>query len=91
MAPRPDAYLREMFSSLFTNCLSLDNTTRLWDVMVFESDAVLVRAGVAYLIALEGKLFGATCAKDICEIVEGGLAGVSEEQWMRNIRNAGKS
>jgi hypothetical protein len=91
MAPRQDAYLRGMFASLFTSCLSLDNATRLWDVMVFESDAVIFRAGVAYLTALEGKLFGATSAKDICEMVAAGLSGVDEEQWMKDVRNAGKS
>jgi hypothetical protein len=91
MAPRQDIYLRDMFSSLFTSCLGLDNATRLWDVMVFEGDAVLVRAGAAYLTALEGKLFGATSAKEICEIVGAGLNNVGEEQWMTDIRNAGKS
>ena len=91
MAPRHDAYLRDMFSSLFTSCLGLDNATRLWDVMVFEGDALVVRAGVAYLTALEGKLFGATSAKEICEIIGAGLNDVNEEQWMKDIRSAGKS
>jgi hypothetical protein len=91
MTPRPEAYLRDMFASLFTNCLSLDNTTRLWDVMVFEGDASIIRGGVAYLTAIEGKLFGATSAKDICEIVAAGLNGVDEEQWMKAVKSAGKS
>jgi hypothetical protein len=91
ISPRADAYLRDMFASLFTGCLSLENATRLWDVMVFEGDAVLVRAGVAYLTAIEGKLFGATSAKDICEIVASGLDNVDEEQWMKDVRDAGKS
>jgi hypothetical protein len=77
---------------MFTGCLSLDNATRLWDVLVFEGDALLVRAGVAYLIALEGKLLGAQSAKEVCSIVKGGLDGsVGEEEWMKALRSAGKS
>lgn len=91
LAPRQDVYLRDMFSSLFTSCLGLDNATRLWDVMVFEGDALLIRAGVAYLTALEGKIFAATSAREICEVVTGGLADIDEEQWMKDIRSAGKS
>jgi hypothetical protein len=89
--PRTDAYLRDMFASLFTGYMSLDNATRLWDVMVFEGDAVLVRAGVAYLTAMEGKLFGAGSAKDLCKVVLGGLKDVGEEKWMGEVRGAGKS
>ena len=83
--------MREMITSLFTGCLGLDHATRLWDVMVFEGDAVLVRAGVAYLTAIEGKLFGAKTSKEICEVVRSGLDNMSEEEWMKAVRNAGKS
>ena len=83
--------MRDILSSLFTGCLNLDNATRLWDVMVFEGDAVLVRAGAAYLTAIEGKLFGATGPKEICDIVKAGLDNMGEEDWMRAIRIAGKS
>ena len=80
-----------MFSSLFTGCLSLDNATRLWDVMVFEGDAVLVRGAVAYLIAMEGKLFGATNSRNVCEIIRSGLGDLSEDEWMKGLRSAGKT
>jgi hypothetical protein len=86
-----DAYLRGMFASLFTGCLNLDNATRLWDIMVFEGDAVLVRSGVAYLTAMEGKLFGASTSKEVCEIVRAGLDNMKEEEWMKCVRDAGKS
>jgi hypothetical protein len=77
---------------MFTGCLSLDNAARLWDVLVFEGDALLVRAGVAYLISLEGKLLGAQSAKEICDVVKGGLdASIGEEEWMKGLRSAGKS
>jgi len=91
LALSPDEFLHNLFTSLFTGCLSLDNATRLWDVMVFEGDAVLVRAGVALLMGLEGKLFGAGIAKEVGLIVKTGLNNVGEEEWMKNVREAGKS
>jgi hypothetical protein len=91
LGPQPDAYLRDLFSSLFTGYLSLDNATRLWDIMVFEGDAVLVRAGVAYLTSMEVKLFGATNPKEVCDIVKAGLENMDEEEWIKAVRTAGKS
>ena len=58
--------------------------------MVFEGDAVLVRAGVTFLTAMEGKLFGATSPKEVCDIVNAGLENMGEEDWMRDLRAAGK-
>lgn len=81
----------DMFSGLFTAHLSLDNATRLWDVMVFEGDAVLVRAAVAYLLILEGKLLGLTEQADICRVVKDGLGELQEEEWVVLLRSAGKS
>jgi hypothetical protein len=57
--------------------------------MVFEGDAVLVRAAVAYLTAIEGKLFGATSPKEVCDIVKAGF-DLSEDKWMMALRSAGK-
>jgi hypothetical protein len=92
LGPQPETYLEDMFASLFTGSLNLDNATRLWDVMVFEGDAVLVRAAVAHLISLEGKLFGETSARGVCErIAEGNRVSIGEEEWMRGLRSAGKS
>ncbi|KAG9231543.1 hypothetical protein BJ875DRAFT_115151 [Amylocarpus encephaloides] len=89
---QPASYLQDLFQSMFTSVLSLDNATRLWDVLVFEGDAVLVRAGVAYLVQLEGRLLGAQNAGEICRVVRGGLdGGLGEEEWMRCLRSAGKS
>lgn len=59
--------------------------------MVFEGDAVLVRAAVAYLTELEGKLFGAQSENDVCAIVEAGLLDLSEDAWMTAVRGAGKA
>jgi len=59
--------------------------------MVFEGDASLVRAGVAYLTAMESKLFGADNARQVYDIVKHGLDNLGEEQWMKAVRDAGKS
>lgn len=66
--------------------------TRLWDVMVFEGDAIAVRAGVAYLTSLESRLFGASTQEEVNVVLRGGLdAGVDEEEWMGCVKSAGKS
>ncbi|CAG8960102.1 hypothetical protein HYFRA_00010580 [Hymenoscyphus fraxineus] len=88
---QPDSYLRDLFQSMFTHCLSLDNATRLWDVLVFEGDSILVRAGVAYLLALEGRLLGAGSGEEVRAVVGGGLGDLEEEEWMMGLRSAGKS
>jgi len=87
----PNVYLQDLFTGLFTETLSLDNATRLWDVMVFEGDAVLVRAAVAFLTLVEGKLFGAESEADVCRIVKDGLCDVDEDDWMAAVRGAGKA
>ncbi|KAH8815451.1 hypothetical protein F5884DRAFT_178988 [Xylogone sp. PMI_703] len=91
IVPNPDVYLRDIFMGLFTEHLSLDNASRLWDVVAFEGDSILVRAGVAYLVTLEGKLLGTQSEAEVREIVSKGFDGISEEDWMRAVREAGKS
>lgn len=59
--------------------------------MVFEGDSVLIRGGVAYLTALEGKLFGAESARQVYDIVREGLDNLGEEEWMKCVRDVGKS
>jgi hypothetical protein len=59
--------------------------------MVFEGDAIIVRAAVAYLTQLEGKIFGAETIQEVQQIVKGGIGDVEEEEWLRCIREAGKS
>lgn len=73
-----------------TGCLSLDNATRLWDIMVFEGDAVIVRGGVAWLTGMEGKLFGADSPKAVYSIVRGGLDNMDEETWISSLKAAGR-
>lgn len=52
---------------------------------------MLVRGAVAYLIAMEGKLFGATNSRNVCELIRSGLDDLNEDEWMRGLRSAGKS
>ncbi|KAH7027371.1 rab-GTPase-TBC domain-containing protein [Microdochium trichocladiopsis] len=56
----PELYLGEIFTTLFTQHLSLDECTRLWDVFTFEGDAILVRAAVA--LVLEKKIALLRCS-----------------------------
>lgn len=91
MMPNPDVYLRDLFTGLLTEHLSLDNASRLWDVVAFEGDSIVVRACVAYLVALEGRLLGAKNEAEAKETIGRGLENISEEDWMRGVREAGKS
>lgn len=101
----PDLYLDGIFTSLFTEHLALDEAARLWDVYVFEGDAVLVRAAVALLLRREMALLGTGSIAEVRTALEGGspeemeekkkkrvLSGNGEEdRWMRSVREAGKS
>lgn len=91
----PDEYMRDIFQSLFTGQLALDEASRLWDVYVFEGDAVLVRAGVAVLLEREMELLGCGTVEEVRAVVLGkkqrlvGKPG-DEERWMKTVREAGK-
>ncbi|KAI1841141.1 hypothetical protein JX266_012676 [Neoarthrinium moseri] len=90
----PDEYLHGMFTALFTQHVSLDECTRLWDVYVFEGDAVLVRAAVALLMEREGLLLTATnCADVVKMLAQGGQRTLQgrEDDWMKRVREAGKA
>lgn len=95
--------LDPVFTSLFTGNLSLDNVTRLWDIWVFEGDAVLVRAGIALLGALEGELYAAVGRREVKGVfelsksklgnvvsVDGEVGSCGEDDWIAKVREAGK-
>ncbi|KAK1707425.1 TBC domain-containing protein [Colletotrichum lupini] len=96
-----DFYLGNFFMGLGTTHLAMDEAARLWDVYVFEGDAVLVRAAVATLMRHEMALLGAKSAGEAKKLVEssankdGRKAVVgddgAEDQWMRSVREAGKA
>lgn len=91
-----DLYLRDIYTSLFTSQLALDEASRLWDVYVFEGDSVLIRAGVAILLDHEMALLGTKTIGEVQKVLHGkkqrlvGKPG-DEDKWMRMVREAGKN
>lgn len=90
-----DAYLRGVFTALFTRHLALDEATRLWDVYVFEGDALLVRAAVALLLRKEMALLATKSVDEVRAVLDGGPRVVGpdgeEERFMAAVREAGKA
>ncbi|KAI7774715.1 tbc1 domain family member 14 [Diaporthe eres] len=90
-----DAYLGDIFTSLFTGHVALDEAARLWDVYVFEGDSVLVRAGVAVLLEHEMALLSTKNMDEVKTAICGkkqklvGKPG-DEDRWMKSVREAGK-
>jgi hypothetical protein len=97
----PEAYLADIFISLFTSHLALDEAARLWDVYVFEGDAVLVRAGVALLLQHEMALLGTSSMDEVKATLASATDGAKgqrvvagngeEDRWMKAVREAGKA
>ncbi|KAH8900949.1 hypothetical protein GQ53DRAFT_133600 [Thozetella sp. PMI_491] len=100
----PEYYLGDVFTSLFTTHLALDEAARLWDVYVFEGDGILVRAGVAFLCQREMALLGTRSMEELKAVIYGVSANTSElkeqrvvtktgeeDRWMQAVREAGKA
>jgi hypothetical protein len=77
------------------NGLGLETASRVWDVMVFDGDGVIIRTAVALLGALEGRLYGGV--EEVLSVV--GWRGGSrksawnvgnEEAFITKVRGAGK-
>lgn len=89
---RPEEYLDPMFRCLFAYHLPVECVSRLWDIFVFEGDKALVRAAVAVLGKLEGKLYGSR--HEILDLIgwrnEKGWDLGSEEEFISAVREAGK-
>ena len=89
---KPEEYLDPMFRCLFAYNMSSEHVSRVWDIFVFEGDRALVRAAVAVLGKLEGKLYGTR--DEILDIIswrnEKKWDLGSEEDFMRTVREAGK-
>lgn len=75
--------------------LGLETAARVWDVMVFDGDGVIIRTAAAVLGALEGKLYGSR--EEVLGVL-GWRGGVdsgaweinNEEGFMTKVRAAGK-
>lgn len=75
--------------------LGVEIAVRVWDVMVFDGDGVIIRSVVAVLGALEGKLYGGR--EEVLGVLGwGGGTGTGgwdvgdEEMFMAMVRNSGK-
>ena len=86
---QPGLCLDAIFSSLFTKQLSLDAIMRLWDIWVFEGDAVLVRAMVALLGRLQTKFYGASSGREVMAILNDSTIE-GEEDWVVALKDAGR-
>lgn len=56
----PSAYLEPMLTTLYAHHTDADTTARIWDVMFFEGDSLLLRVALGVLIKCEHKLYGST-------------------------------
>ncbi|EMC91353.1 hypothetical protein BAUCODRAFT_39523 [Baudoinia panamericana UAMH 10762] len=89
---KPEEFLDPLFRCLFAYNLSPEHVGRIWDIFVFEGDKALVRAAVAVLGRLEGKLYGAR--EEILDLI----SWRNEEKWdvgsvnefIKAVRDAGK-
>ena len=88
----PSEYLDPIFRCLFAYNLPHSHLLRVWDIFVFERDMALVRAAVAALVRLEGKLYGSR--DDVLGLIGWGFEGEwdvgGEDEFVRAIRDAGK-
>lgn len=96
-----DEQLSELFTGIFTGHLAIDEAARLWDVYIFEGDALLVRAAVAFLLSREMSLLGTKTAGEVkailsernAKVASARLAGEvgAEDKFMMSVRDAGKA
>lgn len=73
--------------------VGLEAAGRLWDVLVFEGDAAVVRAAVAVLVSLEGRLYGDRIS--VLQLLGWGATATvwdvgTEETFMARVRSVGK-
>lgn len=90
----PAEVLEPMIRTLFLapgGGVGVDAAVRLWDVMVFEGDGVVVRGAVGVLARLEGSLYGGREA--VLKLLGWGGVGwevEGVEAFMKRVRGAGK-
>lgn len=90
--------LEPMIRTLFLgpgSGLGVETAVRVWDVMVFDGDGVIIRTAVAVLGALEGKLYGGK--EEVLRVLgwrggtdKGAWEVGGEEDFMALVRDAGK-
>ncbi|KAH7305964.1 hypothetical protein B0I35DRAFT_454190 [Stachybotrys elegans] len=94
----PGYYLQEMFTALFTLHLTVDEAARLWDVYVFEGDALLIRAAVATILSREMTLLGCKTADEVVQVMMSVGSGSpvsteagADDRFIAAVREAGKA
>ena len=80
--------------TLFLNGLGLENAVRVWDVMVFDGDSMVIRTAVGVLTALEGRLYGNK--EEVLDVLGWGREKRewevgNEEDFIKCVRAAGKA
>ena len=91
----PSLVLEPMMRTLFLGPgqgLGIDIAARVWDVMVFDGDAAILRTTVAVLGELEGKLYGGR--DEVLAVLgwRGFLGSVGDEEaFMAKVRAVGKA
>lgn len=98
---RASLYLNDIFTSIFTSLLAIDEAARLWDIYVFEGDSLLVRAAVAVLLDREMDLLSSSTSEQVWSVMAKastnttapravGEAG-AEDRFIQSVREAGKA
>ena len=85
----PSAYLEPMLTTLYSQHVSVDITSRIWDVMFFEGDSFLLRVALGVLMKYEHKLYGSQ--EEVLKILGWGASRLDlgdEDDFMRVVRNA---
>ncbi|KAI0449119.1 hypothetical protein F5B21DRAFT_63834 [Xylaria acuta] len=94
MGPDWDMRLNDIFVSLFTRQLCLDDCTRLWDVYVFEGDRILIHAAAALLLEKEITLLSAQSPVEFQQVLGSDskptLQGQDDDAYIRRVQDIGK-
>ncbi|TGJ83036.1 hypothetical protein E0Z10_g5724 [Xylaria hypoxylon] len=94
IGPNLDVCLNDMFLTLFTRHLSLDDCSRLWDVYIFERDGILIDAAVALLLEREIPLLSAQTADEFQKVLEGPSRlipkGQDDDVFIRRVQDIGQ-
>ena len=60
LALRPDLYLLDWLMTLFSRCLPLDVTCRIWDLIARDGETFLIKASLGTLALYEERLLAET-------------------------------
>ncbi|KAI0854856.1 hypothetical protein F4860DRAFT_73114 [Xylaria cubensis] len=94
MGPDWDTRLNDIFVTLFTQQLSLDDCSRLWDVYVFEGDRILIHAAVALLLEKEIPLLSTQSPTEFQQVLQSNpkptLQGQDDDAFIMRVQDIGR-